>query len=139
MHPSRKSVNLRSSLSSPVSTISKGPKKACRACERCTRTKKKCDKALPNCSRCKRYGYFPRKANSSSPVSVTDFLGLGARAVMTLYIRPQSPLSHGLRTWQDLHPIPLVPRSVKKVKWNLPLRAYTCRECLSHSSTFPVL
>ena len=29
--------------------------RAHRACEKCTRTKKKCDKALPACSRCTRY------------------------------------------------------------------------------------
>lgn len=28
--------------------------RAHRACEKCTRTKKKCDKALPACSRCTR-------------------------------------------------------------------------------------
>lgn len=30
------------------------PERAHRACEKCTRTKKKCDKALPSCSRCTR-------------------------------------------------------------------------------------
>ncbi|KAF5012711.1 hypothetical protein FDECE_1243 [Fusarium decemcellulare] len=44
----------RSVSSSRGSESPMEPERAHRACEKCTRTKKKCDKALPSCSRCTR-------------------------------------------------------------------------------------
>lgn len=60
--------------------------------------------------------YFQLEVNSSSPITVADLLGLRASAVMTLYIRPQSPLSHDRRTSQNLHLTALITPSVKKLK-----------------------
>ncbi|KAH7149528.1 hypothetical protein B0J13DRAFT_307983 [Dactylonectria estremocensis] len=50
----RKSAMVRSVSSSRGSESPMDTERAHRACEKCTRTKKKCDKALPACSRCTR-------------------------------------------------------------------------------------
>lgn len=46
--------------------------RAHRACEKCTRTKKKCDKALPACSRCTRYVTTLLGVDSSPPTTKAE-------------------------------------------------------------------
>jgi hypothetical protein len=46
--------------------------RAHRACEKCTRTKKKCDKAMPACSRCVRFAISPLTVPLTSPCVVVS-------------------------------------------------------------------
>ncbi|KAL6918348.1 hypothetical protein FSST1_009843 [Fusarium sambucinum] len=119
MHPSYRSVKPRSLSSSPDSTSSEGPRKANRACEKCTRTKKKCDKASPSCSRCRRlrnkccYDYIftpsvtavisPESLANSPPGSglmqdtFTPFLDISSSMILSL-LSPNHSVQHYLET-----------------------------------------
>ncbi|KAI1046207.1 hypothetical protein LB505_009828 [Fusarium chuoi] len=120
MSPSCRSIKPRFTSLSPSPEITEGVKKADRACEKCTRTKKKCDKSLPGCSRCKRlsnkccydYVYTPSvttvirpehaiKSPPHIPGTLKPFLDISSSMILSLLSSRNAIPSHSVQHYLE--------------------------------------